>query len=490
MSSPQHKSITSHYVYLAILLVLFLTLYHSTLLSLHYKWIEWDGPYAHSYIIIGAITYFIFERRHELSANNWQPCLLALPCLLIFVGFWGLGHLSLVLSIEQLSLPFIVFFISLALIGVNTMRLLVPCFLLLLLTLPLWDILIPFLRAVTVIINTQLLSLISLPVNIEEYYITIPAGVFHVASGCSGLSHLMTMLTTASLFAIELRTNKIATLKLFVLAIIFGMLSNWVRVFGLIILGHISDMQNPVIKDHGYYGLIINGIFISIYCFFCMKYVLHKEPTNAKSIAKSTEQKHRPLIATLFIAVLISLPYLTQQYLNIGRKTLDIQSFSQQANHYEWKELTTSKETWKFGLKQSDFSKIYYWNNGINQSEVHISGYSKPDQIKKISPHTFQFKPKDWQYDTNKGEGVIVDKASHYALLKHYIFINDEIYPWGTEVKSKIIESIFSGKQGMAIISSTQSCQSQCQAELTYLNSDSIKIKNFAKSQLSYHMSQ
>lgn len=485
MHTSQLKPTIIKYTCLITLLVFFLACYQPTLLSLHSKWIEWDGAYAHSYIIIGLITYFIIERRYHLQAENWHIYPKALVYLLIAVGIWQAGQLSLILSLEQIALPLILFALTLSLTGTVVARQLLPFFMLLLLTLPLWDVFIPFLQTLTVIVNTYLLGLIDLPANIQQFYITIPAGIFHVATGCSGLSHMMTSLTTASLFAIEYRANKATTLKLFTLAIIFGLISNWVRVFGLIVLGQSSNMQSPIIKDHGNYGLIINGIFIVIYCLVCLKYFRKKPSPEVISPTKAASQAQDTLIVSLVISIILLTPNLIQAYYTNKNQYLSLSASKVMSSDGY---ITHSKQSqWIFYLAQHDFDRNLQWGNGLEQLDISILGYRAMNQQKKISSHTFKAIPEGWKlHQKYDKQSIIFNSDKGYALLQHNVFLGGDIYAGEKPSKSAIIKSRLTHKQGVAIISTIQSCHTDCRNELLYFSANKHKISNLIKSQLIY----
>ena len=123
--------------------------------------------------------------------------------------------------------------------------------------LPAWYLLIPALQTMTVFGVTSALSLIDIPIFIESNFIHIPNGVIHVAGGCSGLKYLQTAIAISIIMALlqSHQWKKIVVTVFF--ATLLAIISNWIRVFILILVGHYSGLDHPLMTDHDNLGWAI-----------------------------------------------------------------------------------------------------------------------------------------------------------------------------------------------------------------------------------------
>ena len=89
-------------------------------------------------------------------------------------------------------------------------------------TIPVWDLLNPLLQWLSAFAVRGVLSLIGLPVYFDGLHFQIPAGVFEIAGGCSGL-HFFIVGAAIAVFYGELHRDRLATrVKLVALAIADG----------------------------------------------------------------------------------------------------------------------------------------------------------------------------------------------------------------------------------------------------------------------------
>ncbi|MEE4384475.1 MAG: exosortase A [Pseudomonadales bacterium] len=129
---------------------------------------------------------------------------------------------------------------------------------------PLGDQFIPQLQDVTATLAVGLLDLTPIPVFRSGLFIEIPNGRFHVAEACSGVSFLVASLAFGAFFAYVSYHRSTPRVAFFVLSAIVPILANGVRVFGLIVIGHVSDMELAVGVDHLIYGWVFFALILLI----------------------------------------------------------------------------------------------------------------------------------------------------------------------------------------------------------------------------------
>jgi EpsI family protein len=119
---------------------------------------------------------------------------------------------------------------------------------------PFGEELIPFLQEITADISVEMVSWTGVPLYRSGLFLEIPQGRFLVAEACSGISFLIASIVLGNLFA-YMNLKRMKTRVGFVLlSVIFPILANAVRVFGIIMIGYASDMKHAVGADHLIYG--------------------------------------------------------------------------------------------------------------------------------------------------------------------------------------------------------------------------------------------
>ena len=135
-------------------------------------------------------------------------------------------------------------------------------------SIPIWDLLIPGLQALSVLIVEAALSMLSIPVSIEGVLVHIPAGSFEVAEGCSGLRYLLVTLAIAPLLVAVNRISLPQAALLMVAATILSIIGNWIRILTIVIAGHLTSMQHYLItREHVTLGWLIFGIVMAVIVF-------------------------------------------------------------------------------------------------------------------------------------------------------------------------------------------------------------------------------
>jgi exosortase/archaeosortase family protein len=128
----------------------------------------------------------------------------------------------------------------------------------------------------------------NIPVFVEQQFVHIPSGIFEIADGCSGLRYLLTSLAISSLYIyLYLRSTK--NMIIFAFFAIFGaLLTNWIRIVILIVIGHQTEMTSDLMTDHNMFGWYIYVPFMLL-LFKLGGYLTDKE-NNASTNLNHSEQ--------------------------------------------------------------------------------------------------------------------------------------------------------------------------------------------------------
>lgn len=270
----------------------------------------WEGTgYSHGYLIVPISLYLVWLCRGALAqlpprVQPWGPA------LLLGLGIlWALADIVSIQLVMQLALFAAIGAMLWTLLGTGAFRLLAFPFGYLLLAIPVWTLLQPFLQEYTAIATTGALQSFGVPVYLETFYITIPSGQFLVAEMCSGLNYFVAALAVSVLFA-YLNYRRIALGALFVTVVLaISVILNWVRVTIIILAGHISSMNHVLVREHSNFGWVLFVIALVPIFFFgvwLQRFDHSHEDSGsaAASIAPSTLESSGKFFATLVIALL------------------------------------------------------------------------------------------------------------------------------------------------------------------------------------------
>jgi len=254
-------------------------LFQQTLFGLHVRWSELNGGYSHGYLLVGIVAFILYE--HYQQENKYPIVPIYWPLLLAFSAsfVWFFGFAVQLLLAEQIALPAILASWLTAIFGWRLgFKLIIPISYLYL-AIPLWDFLLLPLRHATVEMVELGIGWLNIPAYIDGFRIHLPSGILVVAGGCAGLNYLLVAMILGAYDAHTSARIWWHALAAFVGIITFALVGNWVRVFVLVCLGHYTEMQNPMVKDHGMLGWFIFGAFMGLY--FLLMHFLSKSPKNS-----------------------------------------------------------------------------------------------------------------------------------------------------------------------------------------------------------------
>ena len=260
-----------------------------------------DGTYSHAFLIPIIITflYGVLFKEHQLIINE-NISFIVVFITLAFACFLTFFSLTQVPIGFRLALP--LFITSLiAIIFKPTFKVLFPSLFLVFL-LPIWGVLTPLLQKLATLIVSYIMGLSGIPIYVEGNLISIPAGVFEIADGCSGLRYLIVSLAISTLFIfLNIRKNSYSLIFI-VIAILGALITNWIRIVALIVIGHFTNMESELMQDHNSFGWYLYVPFMIGLFYFGQKFVdAHIGSKKTKSITRKTSYRFSFLISMLFI---------------------------------------------------------------------------------------------------------------------------------------------------------------------------------------------
>ncbi len=226
----------------------------------------WSNGRSHGFAVAAYTVWLAWRRRGALHPNAaWQvPGAIA-------ISFLGLAWLfSVVMGIRLLhqaaAVAMLLAWVSTS-YGPMAFSQLWPAVAIFSLALPFWELLLGPLQAMTVAVNHGLIRVVGIPAAIDGTQIHFAFGTIEVAQSCAGLAYFMSALTIGVLYAHQFLRLSRARVVAVMLAVILALVSNWVRVFGLVVIGYRSQMQSPLMTEHAFYGWVIFAAVISLFFF-------------------------------------------------------------------------------------------------------------------------------------------------------------------------------------------------------------------------------
>jgi len=285
----------------------FLALWPTTM-SLSERWADTvTRAYTHGSLVPFIVAFLIWRRKDLLEKVPVAPSWLAFIAGILMGILWLICVRAGIQIAHQALLPVIAALAIWAAMGSAALRCLAVPLAYLYFTVPLWDAINPALQWASAYAVRGLVSLIGIPVYFDGLNFQIPAGVFHVAGGCSGL-HFFIVAAAVAVFYGELHRDKLATrIKLVALALAFALITNWLRIAIIIYFGHKTDMQHHLVADEHYsFGWGMFAVAMVAYFLIVRRWQAPAEPAGAGETAASAASL-RP-VAVLLAAAVLALP--------------------------------------------------------------------------------------------------------------------------------------------------------------------------------------
>ena len=293
-----------------------------------------DGTYSHAFLIPFISLYLYYELaqsgklqfREKLSAI--PTVLLILSCYLLFItsnaqisiGYWGSLLAVFITSVTMLyRFNWYIVFPAAFLVFIF----------------PFWGVLAQPLQSLSVIAVSYMMSFTGIPVFVEDTYVSVPAGVFEIAGGCSGLRYLIVSLAISSLF-IFLNISKAKN----------ALLTNWISITALVLIGQYTNMESSLMTDHNTFGWYLYIPFM-VLLFIWGNKIADRDMTIVKSTQSSVFITIRPK-AILWLLCLIPLSlsstsfksfFIPDQEMNLD--TERVSNLSPEIHHYSSSKVIT-----------------------------------------------------------------------------------------------------------------------------------------------------
>jgi exosortase len=226
-------------------------------LALSPSWIRfpsvWAASREHGFAIGALCLWLLWQRRRALREPT-APNPVAFGALAVASVLWWVSVESGLQAAHLLLAPLILLLWLTAAVGDKAARAAAPVAATFLLAVPLWEVLVPLLQLVTVLVNQSILKILGINAQIRDTYIILRSGVLEVADSCSGLNFLLVGTAIGAAFAWLFLRKRTSRMQVVAVAVAISLVANWLRVLGLVLVADATNMQSSLMKDHEVYG--------------------------------------------------------------------------------------------------------------------------------------------------------------------------------------------------------------------------------------------
>jgi exosortase A len=349
--------------------------------------------FTHCFLIIPGAFYLILQKREALTqqgfkANYW----LAFPLIAISIlyVFGVTGDIRLFMHIATFtSLPLFIWMF----IGNKAAQSIAFPLYFMLFSIPVGEQLIPYLQELTTDIAVPLIELSGVPIYRNGLYLDIPAGRFLVAEACSGISFLIASIVFGNLYAYLSFKTLTKQLVFILISIIVPILANALRVYGIVLTAHLTDMEYAAGADHIIYGGVFYAMVLFLLIVIGEKFRDKKPVATIKSSVTNNLFIYKYWPASLLLVVICSFQYYWIS--NIKNSHEPVANNSALINiNSELYDITQEKlESWKPNFPFADY---------LQQGRINIDENTKVDYFSA-------------SYDGNKGELISSTNKFYYA---------------------------------------------------------------------------
>lgn len=221
-----------------------------------------SDTYAHGFLILPIVAYLVWEKRTDLAGVSPQPASRVVPLMVFPAIFWLLGYVANVAVLEQFAVVAMLPLMAWIVLGNDATKKIMFPLLYLFFAVPAGDFLIAPLQNVTAAFAVWGLQMTGIPVYWEGLFFHIPSGSFEVAVACSGISYLIASMALGTLYAYLTYTSMNRRIIFIALSAVIPVIANGIRVYGIVMIAHLSDYTLAVSVDHILYGWLFFGVII------------------------------------------------------------------------------------------------------------------------------------------------------------------------------------------------------------------------------------
>ena len=296
---------TASIVALALALLAPLLLYYGTVASMVATWNSSD-TFAHGYVILPISLALIWRERawfSRLPARPWWPGLV----LMAGAGAaWLAGRMGEVQVVMQYAFVSLLPLAALTLLGPRLASKFTFPLLFLLFAVPFGEVFVGPLINYTADFTVWAVQATGIPVLRNGTRFELPTGSWSVVEACSGIRYLISSITLGCLYAYLTYRSNMRRAVFIGLSIVVPIVANWLRAYGIVMIGHLSGMELATGVDHLVYGWLFFGVIMFIMFWIGSYWREDEQPAPAPAkVADTPAAAHGPVKSLVPVAAAV-----------------------------------------------------------------------------------------------------------------------------------------------------------------------------------------
>ncbi|MDE2598534.1 MAG: exosortase A [Rhodocyclaceae bacterium] len=356
--------------------------YWSTLAGMVEIW-DRSGTFTHAFLVPPITLWLIWRLREPLSRFTPAPAPTMVIPLLLVGALWLLGQLAAANVVTQFALVSMVVFSVPMLLGIPVARAILFPLLFLYFCVPFGEFIMPRLMQWTADITVAGVRLSGVPVYQEGLQFVIPSGHWSVVEACSGIRYLIASICVGMLFA-YLNYSTLKRRVLFIIAAaLVPLVANWVRAYGIVMLGHLSGNKLATGVDHLVYGWVFFGIVMTLLFMMGMRW---QEPEHKPDLSAHAASRRGSLLLTcVLLVVALLLPRAGLWLIERGDLT-QTPAFNTDMlpDVGQWHGMPVGFSGWQPAFTQPAATWKRSYAEGGRQAAVYVAYYRHQDKQRKL----------------------------------------------------------------------------------------------------------
>lgn len=415
----------------AIYVAVTLGLFYGTVESIVAIWVR-SQTFAHGFLVVPITLWLIWRQRDVLAAIPPKPELWVLLMTAVGGAVWSIAHVVDVLIIQQLALVGILITGIWALVGTQIVRTIMFPLGFLFAAVPMGEGLIMPLTNLTAHSAEYLIRASGIPLLREGNFLTLPTGRWSVVEACSGIRYLIASLTLGLVYAYIAYQRWWKRAIFVAAAIIVPIAANSFRAYGVIMIGHVSNMRYGVGADHLYYGWVLFAI-VMLLLFWVGSFWEDRPPADPTNYDKDTRVSESPTTALALPVLLVALvtgalgPTLLWSMSRTAAPT-DLAELIAPAAVEPWRSANEAGWGWLPNQSGADRELEHYYRGGDELVGVFLYQYLTQKQGVELvdGAQPWRTRHSEWRIDERSNLNVEFDGGDVSVNIQEAILISGE----------------------------------------------------------------
>ncbi len=485
--NPKYRELFLIWISIAIAICGLALFYRGSISILFDNWNEY-GTYSHGYLTILLSIFLLYscakQARIKYSRSSSTSAIFIFGITLV----WLVSYVASVNTIQMLCLPFLIFFTVTYFLGLkNYQVLLIPIFILLF-TIPVWSLFLPYLQKIAVFGTDTLLSVSNFDYRIVDNVVILSKGMFEIEESCSGLRYLLVGVLLSFVYGYLNYQSNWATIVLVLSAVVIMLVGNLFRILIIIVLGVWKGMDYPLVQDHENLGWLI-FILMLVPLFTIARFIkpslwkkTNQQQTSYINVNKNM-QGYKLFVTLIIYFLIISAAPLYAGFIDGNIKKIATLKSNDIVPAKGWSEPLLFSSRWspKYSFYTKQYIRQFEKKKSIITLNIYL--YGKQDKNSElINSNNKIVDSNEWHVSNVLSDQILLDESEESQIPINKLTINnkrdgsclriwywfqvgDRFYAKEWQVKLNEVLMSFKGVYGSAITSIAMKCD---------MNSDSV----------------